>query len=180
MPYPSMITKVPSIAARISGMRSTSRIRNRSPSLMAAQSTDGGSGGLMRRARTRERWPPMAMLACNPTLLFHVGVSEHASGAIAATNLVTPSGDRAPVRGEGPWPQESVEHAVAWEEGLITYVGPAAGLVGIDPEWFEGCTIAPGFVDCHTHLPFAGWRADEFEARLSGVSYRELHGRGAG
>ncbi len=120
----------------------------------------------------------MAMLACNPTLLFHVGVSEHASGAIAATNLVTPSGDRAPVRGEGPWPEESVEHAVAWEEGLITYVGPAAGLVGIDPEWFEGCTIAPGFVDCHTHLPFAGWRADEFEARLSGVSYRDLHGEG--
>jgi imidazolonepropionase len=105
-------------------------------------------------------------------------VPHHARGAIAATNLVTPSGDRAPVRGEGPWPEESVEQAVAWEEGLITYVGPAAGLVGIDPEWFEGCTIAPGFVDCHTHLPFAGWRADEFEARLSGVSYRDLHGEG--
>ena len=103
---------------------------------------------------------------------------HHARGAIAATNLVTPSGDRVPVRGEGPWPEESVEQAVAWEEGLITYVGPAAGLVGIDPEWFEGCTIAPGFVDCHTHLPFAGWRADEFEARLSGVSYRDLHGEG--
>src|SRR4029450_8774674 len=42
----------------------------------------------------------------------------------------------------------------------------------------EGCTIAPGFIDCHTHLPFAGWRADEFEARLSGVSDRELHGEG--
>jgi imidazolonepropionase len=125
---------------------------------MAAQSTDG--------------------LAPHPSLLFHVGVPHHARGAIAATNLVTPSGDRAPVRGEGPWPEESVEQAVAWEEGLITYVGPAAGLVGIDPEWFEGCTIAPGFVDCHTHLPFAGWRADEFEARLSGVSYRDLHGEG--
>jgi imidazolonepropionase len=105
-------------------------------------------------------------------------VPHHARGAIAATNLVTPFGGREPVRGEGPWPQESVEQAVAWEEGLITYVGPAAGLVGIDPEWFEGCTIAPGFVDCHTHLPFAGWRADEFEARLSGVSYRDLHGEG--
>jgi imidazolonepropionase len=34
----------------------------------------------------------------------------------------------------------------------------------------------PGFVDCHTHLPFVGWRADEFEARLQGVSYAELHG----
>ena len=67
---------------------------------------------------------------------------------------------------------------MAWEDGVITYVGPADGLTDVEPEWFEGCTIAPGFVDCHTHLPFAGWRADEFEARLSGVSYRELHGEG--
>jgi imidazolonepropionase len=120
----------------------------------------------------------MGMLACNPTLLFHVGVSERASGAIAATNLVTPSPDLQQVRGDGPWPEESAEQAVAWEEGLITYVGPADDLAGVEPEWFEGCTIAPGFIDCHTHLPFAGWRADEFEARLSGASYRELHGEG--
>jgi imidazolonepropionase len=105
------------------------------------------------------------------------GVPHHASGAIAATSLATPSAHHVQVRGEGPWPEESVEQAVAWEEGLITYVGPADGLAGVEPEWFEGCTIAPGFVDCHTHLPFAGWRADEFEARLSGVSYRDLHGR---
>ena len=82
------------------------------------------------------------------------------------------------VRGDGPWPTESAEQAVAWEDGVITYVGPADGLSDVEPEWFEGCTIAPGFVDCHTHLPFAGWRADEFEARLAGVSYRELHGEG--
>ena len=24
-----------------------------------------------------------------------------------------------------------------------------------------GCAVLPGFVDCHTHLPFAGWRAEE-------------------
>jgi imidazolonepropionase len=101
-----------------------------------------------------------------------------ARGAVAATSLVTPSVDRSTVRGDGPWPIESSEQAVAWDEGVITYVGPADGLVGFEPEWFEGCTIAPGFIDCHTHLPFAGWRADEFEARLSGVSYRELHGEG--
>jgi imidazolonepropionase len=101
-----------------------------------------------------------------------------ARGAVAATSLVTPSADHAPVRGDGPWPLETSEQAVAWDEGVITYVGPADGLVGFEPEWFEGCTIAPGFVDCHTHLPFAGWRADEFEARLSGISYRELHGEG--
>jgi imidazolonepropionase len=107
-------------------------------------------------------------------------VPNHARGAIAATSLVTPSVDHTMIRGDGPWPTESVEQAVAWDEGVITYVGPADGLTDVEPEWFEGCTIAPGFVDCHTHLPFAGWRADEFEARLSGVSYRELHGGGPG
>ena len=101
-----------------------------------------------------------------------------ARGAIAATSLAMPSADHAMVRGDGAWPEESAEQAVAWEDGVITYVGPADGLADVEPEWFEGCTIAPGFVDCHTHLPFAGWRADEFEARLSGASYRELHGEG--
>jgi imidazolonepropionase len=35
-------------------------------------------------------------------------------------------------------------------------------------------------VDCHTHLPFFGWRADEYEAKLAGQSYRDLHGGGGG
>jgi len=38
----------------------------------------------------------------------------------------------------------------------------------------------PGFVDCHTHLPFFGWRADEFEARLAGRTYRDLQSGGGG
>ncbi|MEX2420853.1 MAG: hypothetical protein WD670_03445, partial [Actinomycetota bacterium] len=97
---------------------------------------------------------------------------DAANGAVAASNLATPTidGEQAPA--------ETSEQAVAWVDGVITYVGPAARLPGIEPEWFEGGTITPGLVDCHTHLPFAGWRADEFEARLSGVSYRDLHGEG--
>jgi imidazolonepropionase len=110
-------------------------------------------------------------------------VPDPTRGAVAASNLVTspPPEDAGapPVRGDGPWAGESPGPvAVAWEGDRITYVGPADGLTGVEPEWFEGCTIAPGFVDCHTHLPFAGWRADEFEARLAGISYRELHGEG--
>jgi len=120
----------------------------------------------------------MGRLHPTPPLLFHDVVPDNARGAIAATSLAAPPADLATVRGDGRWPTESAEQAVAWDEGVITYVGPADGLTGVEPEWFEGCTIAPGFVDCHTHLPFAGWRADEFEARLSGVSYRELHGEG--
>src|SRR5207245_11156338 len=34
-----------------------------------------------------------------------------------------------------------------------------------------GCVL-PGFVDAHTHLVFAGDRADEHRARLSGEPYR--------
>lgn len=105
---------------------------------------------------------------------------DPARGAVAAPTLATPAPDVGPVHGPGPWPAESggPAQAVAWEDGRITYVGPADGLTGIEPEWFDGCTIAPGFVDCHTHLPFVGWRADEFEARLSGRSYRDLHREG--
>lgn len=67
---------------------------------------------------------------------------------------------------------------VAWERGLITYAGPRSGWDGRTDEELAGRTIVPGFVDCHTHLPFYGWREDEFEARLSGASYRDLHGDG--
>jgi imidazolonepropionase len=67
---------------------------------------------------------------------------------------------------------------VAWEEGVLTYVGPAGGFDGTRLEPLAGVTVIPGFVDCHTHLPFFGWRADEFEARLAGRTYRDLHGEG--
>ncbi|MGZ8735344.1 MAG: amidohydrolase family protein, partial [Acidimicrobiia bacterium] len=98
--------------------------------------------------------------------------------AIAATTLVTPVGP-GPLAGPGlVAPLLIADGATAWEDETIVYVGPAAGLQDVEPEWFEGCTIAPGFVDCHTHLPFVGWRADEFEARLAGATYRDLHGGG--
>lgn len=44
----------------------------------------------------------------------------------------------------------------------------------------RGFTIVPGFVDCHTHMPFFGWRADEDRARLSGERYEDIHGRSGG
>ena len=35
----------------------------------------------------------------------------------------------------------------------------------------EGRCVIPGFVDSHTHLVFAGDRADEFAARMAGRPY---------
>jgi len=40
--------------------------------------------------------------------------------------------------------------------------------------------VAPGFVDAHTHPVFAGVRANEFEQRASGATYREIAARGGG
>lgn len=44
----------------------------------------------------------------------------------------------------------------------------------------RGGVMTPGLVDCHTHLVFGGARADEFEARLEGVSYEDIARRGGG
>jgi imidazolonepropionase len=43
-----------------------------------------------------------------------------------------------------------------------------------------GRAVIPGFVDCHTHLPFAGWRAEEYEMKVTGVPYEEISRRGGG
>jgi imidazolonepropionase len=40
--------------------------------------------------------------------------------------------------------------------------------------------ITPGFVDCHTHLVYAGSRAREFEMRLQGATYEEIARQGGG
>jgi imidazolonepropionase len=44
----------------------------------------------------------------------------------------------------------------------------------------RGCAVLPGFVDCHTHLPFAGWRAGEYEQKLTGVAYEQIARSGGG
>ncbi|MBV8673031.1 MAG: imidazolonepropionase [Acidobacteriaceae bacterium] len=43
-----------------------------------------------------------------------------------------------------------------------------------------GLIVTPGFVDAHTHLVFAGNRADEFEKRCAGATYQEIAAQGGG
>jgi imidazolonepropionase len=43
-----------------------------------------------------------------------------------------------------------------------------------------GGWVTPGLIDCHTHLVFGGNRANEFEQRLNGVSYKEISESGGG
>jgi imidazolonepropionase len=43
-----------------------------------------------------------------------------------------------------------------------------------------GGTVIPGLVDAHTHLPFAGFREDEFDRRQAGESYAQIADAGGG
>jgi imidazolonepropionase len=74
--------------------------------------------------------------------------------------------------------------ALAWDDGRIVWVGPEADLPvrlhSADSLDAGGRLVIPGLVDCHTHLAFGGWRADEFERRLSGESYLEIAAAGGG
>ncbi|HEY3210086.1 MAG TPA: imidazolonepropionase [Actinomycetota bacterium] len=103
-------------------------------------------------------------------------------GLVLTPCLVTARGGAVPRRREDVGRLEVVrEAAVAWQDGLVVYAGPAgecpSPLRELPTARVDG-SVVPGFVDCHTHLPFLGWRADEFEARLAGKSYRDLHGEG--
>lgn len=63
--------------------------------------------------------------------------------------------------------------AVLVEGSRIAWVGAAADApAGVrDTVDAAGRAVIPGFVDSHTHLVFGGDRADEFEARMTGVPY---------
>ncbi|HKZ70488.1 MAG TPA: amidohydrolase family protein, partial [Anaerolineales bacterium] len=74
--------------------------------------------------------------------------------------------------------------ALAAHEGEIVAVGKSADLRSryqaektIDA---TGNVVMPGFVDPHTHLVWAGDRANEFEMRIAGATYMEIMNAGGG
>jgi imidazolonepropionase len=74
--------------------------------------------------------------------------------------------------------------ALGIRDGLIAWVGQrcdlprdvlAANTLDARQRW-----ATPGLIDCHTHLVYAGTRANEFEQRLEGRSYAEIAAAGGG
>jgi imidazolonepropionase len=62
--------------------------------------------------------------------------------------------------------------AIVVADGAVAWVGPAAAAPDADRRIdLAGRAVVPGFVDSHAHLVFAGDRAAEFEARMSGARY---------
>ena len=74
--------------------------------------------------------------------------------------------------------------ALVWDGHTIVWVGARRELPpayrGAETLDAGGGLVVPGLVDCHTHLAFGGWRADEFEQRLLGRSYLDIAAAGGG
>ncbi|MEO8035483.1 MAG: imidazolonepropionase [Acidobacteriota bacterium] len=74
--------------------------------------------------------------------------------------------------------------AIVIDGDRFTWVGPERDLPpglrpGIEIDGHGG-TAVPGFVDSHTHLPFAGYRESEFNRRLQGETYAQIAESGGG
>ena len=74
--------------------------------------------------------------------------------------------------------------AVAISDGKIIAVGTSADILRecssdntID---VFGKVVSPAFVECHTHIVFAGNRLNEFELKIKGADYLEILANGGG
>jgi len=90
-----------------------------------------------------------------------------------ATTLITNIGELVTNDPEADDLLGAVEQAALVVEGAhVAWVGPAAAAPAAD-EMIDagGRAVIPGFVDSHSHLVFAGDRAAEFAARMTGTPY---------
>lgn len=72
-------------------------------------------------------------------------------------------------------------------DGRVAFVGSSAerrrdhgDLDDVERLDAAGGTLVPGWIDPHTHLPWAGSREHEFAARLKGTSYQQIAAEGGG
>jgi imidazolonepropionase len=77
-----------------------------------------------------------------------------------------------PTAGDGSPLGVITDAAMVVDGEHIAWVGPKARAPEADHRFdIDGAAILPGFVDSHAHLVFAGDRAAEFAARMSGQPY---------
>lgn len=76
-----------------------------------------------------------------------------------------------PAQGDGPLGILR-DVAVVVEDAHVAWIGPSTDAPATDTRLdVQGGCVLPGFVDSHTHVVFAGDRADEFAARMAGRPY---------
>jgi imidazolonepropionase len=101
--------------------------------------------------------------------------------------IVTPRGTTSLAGKEQGRVERLAGGEVLCRDGRIAFVGPPeerwqrwGELPGTPRLDGGGGTLVPGFVDPHTHLPWAGTREEELAARLAGKSYQEIAVQGGG
>ena len=107
---------------------------------------------------------------------------------INAAQLLTCASPTGPKRGAALTdPGLIVNGALAVRDGQIMAVGTTSELLAMvnDPDSMvtidaAGKVVLPGFVDPHTHLLWAGDRAEEFELRVAGATYMQIMQAGGG
>jgi imidazolonepropionase len=108
---------------------------------------------------------------------------------LAGGDLVVRHGRLFAMAGAVPWRGAERGRLAAVEDGSVAVVAGRVAYAGADQDLpaslralptleAGGRAILPGLVDCHTHVPFAAWRADEYAARLAGATYADQQ-RGA-
>ncbi len=89
-----------------------------------------------------------------------------------------------PLRGPQMRQVPQIDHAaVAIQGERIAWFGPAKDYDGPPPRRrlsAAGGTVIPGLIDCHTHIPFAGQRHEEFVRKIAGESYLQIMQAGGG
>jgi len=103
----------------------------------------------------------------------------------SAAQLLTLASPDGPQRGDAMGSLGLIKDgAVAVRNGQVLLAGPTASVHAqveaaqeIDA---QGKVVMPGFVDPHTHVVFAGQRADEFEMRIAGATYMQIMAAGGG
>jgi len=97
---------------------------------------------------------------------------------IFARKLYTPQGKEAVCGCQMPAVNRYDNAYVIVENGIIREVTsqePKSALMKIETD-----LLLPGIVDCHTHIPFYGFRENDFFRRIQGKSYDEIHRSGGG
>jgi len=98
------------------------------------------------------------------------------------SQIATPIGSE-PKRGAALRDLRVYENAVIVIDGeRIAYVGDEKDNPHPIDDDFDarGACAIPGFVDTHTHIPFAGYRESEFNRRLQGETYTQIAESGGG
>jgi len=101
----------------------------------------------------------------------------------SASQVITCAGG--PQRGSALGELGLIENgAVVIHNGRILDTGPTSEMLDAYPQQekvsAEGRVVMPGLVDPHTHVLWAGDRAEEFEMRIQGRSYQEIMDAGGG